>query len=133
MGVPPWASAGHTDPVTSVSGPAVEVRTSADGSVVIHPCGVIDWDGAVALRQLLVHTVRKVRPARLVLDLADVAGLDPINVGTLSAACELGDDHHVVVFLDNAAPDDAARLTAAGVPRHRLRCARPGPPGDVEL
>ena len=110
--------------MTSDSAPAVEVHTSADGSVVIHPRGVIDWDGAVALRQLLVHTVRRVRPARLVLDLADVAGLDPIEVGTMWAACELGDDHHVAVFLDNASADVAARLAAAGVPAHRLRWGR---------
>ena len=31
----------------------------------------------------------------------DVSHLDPINVGTLAAACSLCDDHHVSFRLDN--------------------------------
>jgi anti-anti-sigma regulatory factor len=102
-------------------GTALDVRTSADGSVVVRPHGMVGLDAAVELRQVLVHTVRKVRPLRLVLDLADVSGIDPINLGTLAAACGLGDDHHVIVFLDNSSETIAAQLTAAGVPRQRMR------------
>ncbi|GAA4960319.1 hypothetical protein GCM10025331_59330 [Actinoplanes utahensis] len=47
--------------------------------------------------------------------------LDPINLGTIAAACHLGDDHHVAVFLDHPSAALADRLIAAGVPRHRLR------------
>jgi anti-anti-sigma factor len=100
---------------------SLEVRTKTDGSVIIHPRGSIGPDEAVELRQLVVRTVRHVRPLRLVLDLTDVATIDPINVGTLAAACNLGDDHHVAVFVDNPQPDLAARLCAAGVPPQRLR------------
>lgn len=67
-------------------GPVLDVRTSADGSVVITPHGVIGPDKAVELRQVLVHTVRRVRPLRLIVDLADVPELDPINVGSVAAA-----------------------------------------------
>jgi hypothetical protein len=56
--------------------------------------------------------------AREVHDLQD---LDAINLGTLVAACHLGDDHQVAVFLDHCSPAIAERLAAAGVPRHRLR------------
>ena len=99
----------------------LDVRTDPDGSVVIRPHGVIGPDHAVELRQILVHTVRRLRPLRMVLDLADVSDLDPINVGTLSAVCDLGDDHHVIIFLDNSSAGIAERLAAAGVPAQRLR------------
>ena len=66
-----------------------------------------------------MHAVRHVRPLRLVLDLGDVDRLDPINVGTLAAACDLGDDHQVAVFLDNSSTDIADELAAAGVASHR--------------
>ena len=99
----------------------LDVRTEPDGSVVIRPHGVIGVDHAVQLRQVLVHTVRKLRPLRLVLDLADVHDLDPINVGTLSAICGLGDDHQVIIFMDNSTAGIAELLTAAGVPAQRLR------------
>jgi len=99
----------------------LEVRTGADGSVVITPHGVIGLDRAVELRQMLVHTVRKVRPQRLIVDLADVPELDPINVGSVAAACYLGDDHQVAVFVHNPVPLLAERLAAAGVPQQRLR------------
>ena len=100
---------------------ALDVRTEPDGSVVIGLHGMLGQDQAVALRQTLVHTVRKVRPLRLVVDLADVSGLDPINAGTLSALCHLGDDHHVIVWLDNASTAIAEQLTASGIPAERLR------------
>jgi anti-anti-sigma factor len=99
----------------------LDVRTSTDGSVVVRPHGMVGADSAVELRQVLVHTVRKLRPLRLVLDLSDVSGLDPINLGTLAAACRLGDDHEVIVFLDNSSADIAEQLAAAGVPRGRFR------------
>jgi anti-anti-sigma regulatory factor len=102
-------------------GSVLEVRTSADGSVVITPHGEVGLDKAVELRQVLVHTVRRVRPLRLILDLIDVPALDPINVGTVAAACGLGDDHQVAVFVHNPSMLLAEQLTAAGVPHQRLR------------
>jgi len=102
-------------------GSVLEVRTIADGSVVIAPHGVVGLDRAVELRQVLVHTVRRVRPLRLILDLTDVPELDPINVGSVAAACDLGDDHQVAVFVHNPPPRLAEQLTAAGVPHQRLR------------
>lgn len=102
-------------------GSVLEVRTSADGSVVISPHGPVGPDKAVELRQVLVHTVRRVRPFRLILDLADVPDLDPINLGSVAAACELGDDHQVAVFVHNPCSLLADQLTAAGVPHQRLR------------
>ena len=102
-------------------GSVLEVRTIADGSVVIRPHGVIGLDKAVELRQVLVHTVRRVRPLRLILDLGDVPELDPINLGTVAAACGLGDDHQVAVFVQNPCGDLAEQLTAAGVPQQRVR------------
>jgi len=102
-------------------GSVLDVRTSADGSVVITPHGVVGLDKAVELRQVLVHTVRRVRPLRLILDLADVPELDPINLGTVAAACDMGDDHQVAVFVHNPCEALADQLTAAGVPHQRLR------------
>ena len=102
-------------------GSVLEVRTSADGSVVIAPHGEVGLDTAVELRQVLVHTVRRVRPLRLILDLADVPALDPINLGTVAAACGLGDDHQVAFFVHNPCPLLVEQLTAAGVPHQRLR------------
>ena len=46
--------------------------------------------------------VRHTRLLRLVLDLADVEHVDPINLGTLVAACYVGGDHQVAVFLDHS-------------------------------
>jgi anti-anti-sigma regulatory factor len=94
---------------------------SADGTVVITPHGSVGLDKAVELRQVLVHTVRRVRPLRLILDLADVPELDPINVGSVVAVCDLGDDHQVAVFVHNPTSALARQLTAAGVPHQRLR------------
>ena len=99
----------------------LEVRTGPDGSVVIHPHGSVGADEAVELRQLLVHTVRRVRPLRLIVDLADTPELDPINLGSVVAACDLGDDHQVAVFIHNATIALANQLTAAGLPRQRVR------------
>jgi anti-anti-sigma regulatory factor len=103
--------------------PTLEVHTEADGSVVVRPHGLVGPEHAVELRQVLVHTVRKVRPLRLVLDLAGVSGLDPINIGTLSAVCNIADDHGVAVFIDYRSALIADHLTAAGVPPQRLRRA----------
>lgn len=102
-------------------GSELEVRTSADGSVIITPHGILGLDCAVELRQVLVHTVRRVRPLRLIVDLADVAELDPVNLGSVAAACGLGDDHQVAVFVHNPSLLLAEQLTAAGVPQQRLR------------
>ncbi|MBB2946755.1 anti-anti-sigma regulatory factor [Actinoplanes lutulentus] len=99
----------------------LEVSTSPDGSVVIQPHGSVGPAHAVELQQLLVHAVRRVRPLRLIVDLADVLDLDPINLGSVAAACDLGDDHQVAVFLDNPNGLLARQLAAAGVPRQRVR------------
>ena len=103
---------------------AVEVRTRNDGSLVVTPHGNVGLDSAVELRQVLVYAVRRLRPSRLILDLADVSGLDPINLGTLAATCDLGDDHDVAVFVDNSSAMIADQLAAAGVPQQRVRRAR---------
>ncbi|SDT48316.1 STAS domain-containing protein [Actinoplanes derwentensis] len=99
----------------------LDVNTSPDGSVVIQPHGSVGPDEAVELRQLLVHTVRRVRPLRLIVDLADVRDLDPINLGSVVAACYLGDDNQVAVFVHNPNRTVAAQLHAAGVPSQRVR------------
>src|SRR5690349_18263046 len=109
----------------------VELRTDDelsmhdDGSLVVRPHGAMDDAYAAHLRHVLVHAVRKVRPSRLILDLSDVSAMDSINVGTLAALCDLADDHHIVVFLDNPSERIAHQLQAAGVPRQRLRPATP--------
>src|SRR4051812_24689071 len=98
-----------------------DVDTRPDGSVVISAHGTLGPEQAVHLRQTLVYAVRHTRPLRLILDLGDVAGIDPINLGTFAAACGLGDDHRVAVFLDNPTAPVADLLAAAGVPAQRLR------------
>jgi anti-anti-sigma factor len=100
---------------------AVSTRTETDGSLVVTPSGPLDGECAVRLRQVLIHAVRKIRPPRLVVDLAAVTAVDPINVGTLAALCDLADDHRVVVFLDNVPRALASRLQTAGIPAQRLR------------
>ncbi|GIE29295.1 hypothetical protein Ait01nite_023400 [Actinoplanes italicus] len=99
----------------------VDVNTSPDGTLVIQLHGTLDAEAAVGLRCTLVEAIRRTRPLRLVMDLAKVEELDPISLGTLAAACGLGDDHQVAVFLDHSPATIAASLTAAGIPPHRLR------------
>ncbi|HEX5203538.1 STAS domain-containing protein [Paractinoplanes rhizophilus] len=99
---------------------AVGVRSEADGSLVIHPHGALDADCAVQFRQTLVHAVRKLRPLRMIVDLVEVTAIDPINLGTLAALCDLADDHRVAVFLRNATPGLTGELRAAGVPPQRF-------------
>lgn len=103
-----------------VSNFSVEVRTGADGSLVVQPRGDLGTECAVQFRQVLVHAVRKVRPLRLIVDLAEVTAVDPINLGTLAALCDLADDHRVVVFLHNSPADIGEDLRAAGVPPQRF-------------
>lgn len=104
-----------------MSDATLDVETSPDGTLVIQPHGVLDADDAVELRRTLVHAVRRLRPLRLVIDLRDLDDFDAINLGTLAAAYHLGDDYRVAVFLDHCSSAIAERLTAAGVPGHRLR------------
>jgi anti-anti-sigma factor len=104
-----------------MSGATVDVETTPDGTIVIQPRGVLDAGDAVALRRTIVHALRRTRPLRLVVDLRHLRDLDAINLGTLAEACHLGDDHRVAVFLDYSSRAIADRLTAAGVPGHRLR------------
>jgi len=104
-----------------MSDATVDVETSPDGSLLIHPHGALGIDEAVELRRTLVYAVRHLRPMRLILDLNDVSHLDPINAGTLAATCYLGDDHAVAVFLDHCSAAIAGQLSAAGIARHRLR------------
>lgn len=107
-----------------MSNTAVDVHTGVDGSVVVQPHGPMGLDCAVHFRQVLVHTVRRVRPLRLILDLGEVSDMDPINLGTLAALCDFADDHKVAVFMDNSSAAVATQLTAAGVPPQRLRARR---------
>jgi anti-anti-sigma factor len=104
---------------------SVDVRAGVDGTLVVQPHGVMDSECAVHFRQVLVHAVRRVRPLRLILDLGDVSDVDAINLGTLAALCDLADDHHVAVFMDNSSAAIAILLQAAGVPPQRLRSRRP--------
>jgi anti-anti-sigma factor len=103
---------------------SVDVQTGVDGSLIVRPHGDLDSDCAVQFRQVLVHSVRKVRPLRLILDLVGVHRVDPINLGTLAALCDLADDQQVVVFLDDAPRPIADELRAAGVPPQRFRYTR---------
>lgn len=97
------------------------INWTPDGTLVVQSHGSLDAGDAVDLRLTLVHAIRTVRPLRLVLDLRDVTALDPINAETLAAACRLGDDHQVAVFVHAATPALARQLTAAGLPHDRLR------------
>lgn len=99
----------------------LDVSTRADGSLVIRASGDVGVENAVHLRRALVHAVRRTRPLRLILDLAGVASVDSIGVGTFAATCALADVHQVAVFFDDPAPELAARLATAGVPPWRLR------------
>jgi anti-anti-sigma factor len=99
----------------------LEVLTTDDGNVMVCPHGEMDPDGSGELRHILVHALRRIRPARLILDLGDVPVLDPIDLGTVVAACELGDDHAVTMFVQNPSALLAEQLTAAGIPRQRVR------------
>ncbi len=104
-----------------MSDTTLDVEISPDGTLVIQPHGVLDAEDAVELRRTLVHAVRRLRPLRLVIDLRDLDDLDAINLGILAAACYLGDDYRVAVFLDHCSPAITERFIAAGVPGHRLR------------
>ncbi|WP_412740931.1 STAS domain-containing protein [Krasilnikovia sp. MM14-A1259] len=99
---------------------SVDVQAGADGSLVVQPHGAMDFDSAVAFRQILVYAVRRVRPVRLVLDLGDVPAMDAINLGTLAALCDLAEDHHVIVSMENCSAAVGGQLAAAGVPLQRL-------------
>ncbi len=99
---------------------SVDVRKDADGSLIVQPRGVLGTECAVQFRQVLVHAVRKLRPLRLIVDLRDVTAIDPINLGTLAALCDLADDHRVAVFLHNAPAAIGNDLRAAGVPPQRF-------------
>lgn len=114
----------------------VDVSTFPDGTLVIHPSGVLGLEASVELRRTLVQAIRHTRPVRLVIDLADVAWADSINLGTLAAAYDLGTDQRIAVFLDHPAVRLADMLTAAGVPPDRLRHVggieySPSPPGPL--
>src|SRR5687768_4978721 len=98
----------------------LEVITTPDGTLVLHPHALLADDDASQLRHTLVHAIRHIRPLRLILDLGDVRELDPISLGSLAAACEVGDARHVTVLFDRCTAEVAALLTAAGVPGHRI-------------
>ncbi|WP_405431403.1 STAS domain-containing protein [Micromonospora sp. NBC_00617] len=104
-----------------MAGATVAVDTNSDGTLVIRPHGSLDVDDAVDLRRTVVRAIRHDRPLRLVIDLREVHRLDPINVGTFAAACNLGDDQCVAVFLDHPSTTIANQLVTAGIPAHRLR------------
>lgn len=100
---------------------SVDVTTSADGTLIIRPAGRLVPGDPAELRRALVHALRHVRPRRLAVDLHHLPDLDPIELGTLAAAFQLGEDHHVAIFIDRSTEAVADRLIAAGVPPHRLR------------
>jgi anti-anti-sigma regulatory factor len=102
----------------------VEVSTVGDGTLVVQPHGPVGIDCAAELRHILVRAVRKIRPWRVMVDLSDVSALDPIGVGTLAAACHVGDDDNVIVSFCTGSAVIASRLAAAGVPPQRLRQTR---------
>jgi anti-anti-sigma factor len=102
----------------------VETRTEPDGTLVIRPHGEIDADRADPFRHLLIHAVRKVRPPRLIVDLGDVPALDAIHLGTLTALCDVADDHRVALVLANPTADIRSELLAAGVAAERFRYIR---------
>lgn len=104
-----------------MSGATLNSAVDPDGTLVIRLPNLLGPDQAVELRLMLVHALRRTRPARLILDLRDLGDVDAINLGTLAAAWQLGDDYQVAVFLDHATVTMAERLTSAGVPSHRLR------------
>ncbi|MBU2668015.1 STAS domain-containing protein [Actinoplanes bogorensis] len=104
-----------------MAGTRVDVDTRPDGTVVIQPHGRLGTEDATELRHLLVQTIRHDRPARLTIDLADVTRLDPISLGTIAAACHLGDDQRVAVELANVTADVATQLFAADVAPERIR------------
>ncbi|GAA1641037.1 STAS domain-containing protein [Actinoplanes couchii] len=104
-----------------MSASTVDVSSSSDGTLVIHPDGDLDAEDAIHLRRTLVQAILHTRPMCLILDLADVHELDPLNLGALAAACGVGDDRQVAVYVDNTSADLAHRLTAAGFPVQRLR------------
>jgi anti-anti-sigma regulatory factor len=115
-----------------MTGTPLEVGTGHDGTLTIQPHGHLTLTDSAALRHLLVRAIRHDRPRRLSLDLGDVGDLDPISLGTIAAACHLGEDSHIPVFLDNASTAVAAKLAGAGVPPDRIRhtsaSGRPCPP-----
>ncbi|WIM98365.1 hypothetical protein ACTOB_001963 [Actinoplanes oblitus] len=99
-------------------GSVLEISTADDGSVIICPHG--SADGGAELRLALVHLLRRVRPQILIVDLRDLPEPDPIYVGSVAAACCLGDDHQVLVVVRSPSGAVTDRLTAAGVPRQRV-------------
>src|SRR3954447_15313530 len=103
---------------------SVDVRTDVDGTLVVQPHGAVDADCATLLRQMLVRAVRHARPIFLVIDLSDASSVDAINLGTLTALCDVADDQHVRVLLDGATAALAVQLRAAGVPAQRVRTRR---------
>ncbi|MFC4071887.1 STAS domain-containing protein [Actinoplanes subglobosus] len=111
-----------------MSGAAVDVATGPDGTMIIQPHGVLDAGDAVDMQRTIAHAVRHTRPLRLVVDLHDLQDLDAINLGTLAAACELGDDHQVAVFLDHPSAVIADRNTSPAFPA--IACAATHTPPD---
>jgi anti-anti-sigma regulatory factor len=104
-----------------MTGVSITVESTPDGTRIIRLHGTPGGDDATSLRRLLVQAIRHDRPRELSLDLTHVDSLDPISLGTIAAACQLGDDHDVAVFLDNAIAVVTGQLTAAGVPAARFR------------
>lgn len=103
----------------------LDVITAPDGTLVLHPHGLIADDDASPLRHTLIRAIREVRPLRLVLDLGDVADLGPLSLGALAAVCHVGDARHVTVLFDDCSTEVADLLLSAGVCRHRIGRRRP--------
>ncbi|BCJ45711.1 hypothetical protein GCM10010168_58690 [Actinoplanes ianthinogenes] len=101
-------------------GSVLDISTADDGSVVICPHGAGDSVCGAELRLALVHLLRRVRPMVLIVDLCDLPEPDPFHVGSVAAACVLGDEHQVLVVVRSPSGAVTDRLTAAGVPRQRV-------------
>ncbi|MDR7278051.1 STAS domain-containing protein [Catenuloplanes atrovinosus] len=109
-------------PQTSDRQPSlVDIERGDDGTLVVVPHGTVGAEHAGPLRRILVQAFRRERPSLVILDLADVAAVDPINLGTLIAAGEIAADQRVPIYYDNPPPILAGQLAAAGIPHQHVR------------
>jgi anti-anti-sigma factor len=68
-----------------VTGTFINKVQGTDGRVVVEVRGEIDMACADRLRDILVDAVRRLRPARLVVDMLHVTFIDSTGVGALVA------------------------------------------------
>jgi anti-sigma B factor antagonist len=68
-----------------MAGILINTRRASDGSVLIDVRGDVDIEGSARLRHLLVETVTRTRPGRIVVDLLHVTFIDSTGIGALAA------------------------------------------------